>query len=489
MPQNWRAGLAARLMSVWTPALEVKLASGLPRCFAGLLAFVLLFTLALCGGRVSAAEVAQVTGAPMGCGLRISGVISDGDEARVTPSLDALMRVGGETPVGRRVCLDSPGGSLLEAVRIGEAIAARGLGTAVEPGARCESACAVIFMAGRFAHPESEGNFGPDRVLHSRGKLGFYAPSLAVSDGQYDRAQVNRAYAIALSSISEVIRMRARYELAFPDSLILAMLGTSPDGMTYVDTVGRAAQWQISVARVGLPEGDLMLALTRACVNANGGMRDAAPSGSPYLREAFDFQFAGFGADHVAVRSLGGFRTEGVSPCEISAQAGGLGRITIDDDITDLEPFLMYAPDTPLTALPLTGRGEGAFFASLAEQGRAALTDVSFRSCWIASPEAKVVNVENFVNLRAVAGFDGTVLREMPLGERLRVMGTGTLHTPGGAARSAECREACNAYAMNPSDKAAGDRVQRCIGRNVFWYEVRDRTGQLGYVSRKYLSD
>ena len=42
---------------------------------------------------------------------------------------------------------------------------------------------------------------------------------------------------------------------------------------------------------------------------------------------------------------------------------------------------------------------------------------------------------------------------------------------------------------MDPADTEQKEQALDCISRNVFWYEVSDAQGRLGYISRKYLSD
>ena len=81
------------------------------------------------------------------------------------------------------------------------------------------------------------------------------------------------------------------------------------------------------------------------------------------------------------------------------------------------------------------------------------------------------------------------MLRQVPLGERVRVIATQDLRTPEGGDRARSCMKACNELALDNGDADLRTRVNRCIEGNVFWYEIRDGSGTAGYVSRKFLAD
>ena len=156
-----------------------------------------------------------------------------------------------------RICLDSPGGRLSEAISIADTLAfsyragnypARMIGTAIPDGARCESACAFIFMAGGFQdYIAATANIRePDRVLHVNGRLGFHAPGLRVPDGAYTEAGVNRAFATAVRSIEAVAKRRKRYRIPAP--LFERFVSTPPQEMFHVTTVAEATSWMIQLA-------------------------------------------------------------------------------------------------------------------------------------------------------------------------------------------------------------------------------------------------
>jgi hypothetical protein len=119
------------------------------------------------------------------CSFTLQGPISDGDFAALR---EAFNRRSPIDPLDQRaggLCLNSPGGSYDEALKISELLYERGIATVVEDGAECYSACAIIFMAGTAPH-----HLLPLRRLSAGGILGFHAPYISMPDGQYSNQQV-----------------------------------------------------------------------------------------------------------------------------------------------------------------------------------------------------------------------------------------------------------------------------------------------------------
>lgn len=194
----------------------------------------------------------QVPDPALPCSHRLTGQINAGDGDRVVTALRASVRGWRDQNIyGQSVlCLDSGGGSLVEALKIADALRTGTIGTRIEAGARCESACALIFMAGSFfAHESGRYKW---RVLHPTGKLGFHAPDLQLSEGQYSAEAVSRSYALALETIA-VTLTNLMQNRDFEDgehlkpSLLAAMLRTPPDQMMYIDTVDEVGRWDITV--------------------------------------------------------------------------------------------------------------------------------------------------------------------------------------------------------------------------------------------------
>lgn len=110
-------------------------------------------------------------------------------------------------------------------------------------------------------------------------------------------------------------------------------------------------------------------------------------------------------------------------------------------------------------------------------------------SCWLTSPTARVTNVNEYVNLRRQPDFSARVIRRVPLGEQVRPVRFDNLSVIGQERARHSCINACQAFGANPDDRSARDRVQKCIDDNMLWYEITDARGNRGWVSRKFLKE
>ena len=93
-------------------------------------------------------------------------------------------------------------------------------------------------------------------------------------------------------------------------------------------------------------------------------------------------------------------------------------------------------------------------------------------SCGVNDKKAKVIDVENFTNLRKEAGLNGQVLAQVPLGAQVSVI------NPGSFLRYDRCAATCNGTNQNA--------IKQCIDNNDVWIEVQ-YNGRRGFLSRKFL--
>ncbi|SMX50059.1 hypothetical protein [Maliponia aquimaris] len=230
------------------------------------------------------AEAASITltdDPAYGCIAQLRGPIEAGDTTRLRavlqeaarlPQFENILYVDEDFPDGRpnigiyrplNLCLDSPGGSLTEAMALTELVFGR-LGTVIRAGARCESACALIFMAGSHG---TETDFGTsvNRFLHVDGRLGFHAPSLLVPEGAYDAASVARAYAVSVAVSELIFRNMVKYR--FAPSLAARMHATPAEQMFHVTRVEEAARWGIAVLGIDPPTTLNDTVIANACLN------------------------------------------------------------------------------------------------------------------------------------------------------------------------------------------------------------------------------
>ena len=221
-----------------------------------------------------AAEIKVYSNNDLGCILRLQGTIEKGDakifeekwcQAAKKKSPEFNCEQDSFWPESPKICLDSPGGSFTEAIEIGDRIH-HFMGTAIENGSVCLSACAIIFMAGSI-YVDVDGHPGrPDRTMQVGGKLGFHAPDLVVDEGEYTKKQVDEAYKVSVFTTAKLSRRLDKF--FFPLSLFTAMYSTPANEMFHIDYVGQAAQWDISITGFSVPTQITKSQLADACVNA-----------------------------------------------------------------------------------------------------------------------------------------------------------------------------------------------------------------------------
>lgn len=199
------------------------------------------------------------------CTHLFSGVFQQGDAQKIIDAKPSLL------------CLNSKGGSLIEALKLTKHMKTNPIATKIRADAHCESACALVFMAGMFRPHESDGPM-KWRVLNPDGKLGFHAPSLRIKAGAYDEAGVSKAYQVAMLSISKIVHDlvnrggEAGSALAF--SLLGDMLKTPANTMMYVETVDQAGRWKIEVGPINAPSVPSTAQLANICGNGYSWGRD-----------------------------------------------------------------------------------------------------------------------------------------------------------------------------------------------------------------------
>ncbi|WEK04295.1 MAG: hypothetical protein P0Y65_19290 [Candidatus Devosia phytovorans] len=129
-------------------------------------------------------EIALGTGGE----LRLTGSIDLGSAARFAAEIEAR----GEYV--QTVLLDSPGGSVVDALAIGSLIHDRGLATKVAAGSLCASSCPLIFASGatRIASPDSA--IGVHQIyaaaISGEPQNALRAAGLAMSDAQTTTASI-----------------------------------------------------------------------------------------------------------------------------------------------------------------------------------------------------------------------------------------------------------------------------------------------------------
>lgn len=147
--------------------------------------------------------------------LRLAGTIDPGSATRFANEIDAR----GEYV--ETVSLDSPGGSVMDALEIGGLIHERGLATMVAVGSLCASSCPLIFASG------TERMASPDSAI---GVHQIYAASLG--EGAADALAVA---GVAMSDAQSTTATITRHliEVGVDPALWLHALDTPPDRLYY----------------------------------------------------------------------------------------------------------------------------------------------------------------------------------------------------------------------------------------------------------------
>lgn len=247
------------------------------------------------GGTIAA----QFTPAPRdGCFAGLSGQIVEGDAANFRAVINRHWtgdyKAATEDNADQALCLDSPGGSFLEAMAIATAVHEEGIATRIGAGDECLSACALVFMAGRVNGAEGDG---VRRILDVEGTLGFHAPYLLLDpESQVSGRTVNDYVPKHNRILSDFIRFASfrafsSYKPSFSMGLFTEMLATPPDELFVIDTVERAARWSIQLD--GLKEAVVLTESDRvqACENELAWLYDEKstpvqdPNASHYMKE------------------------------------------------------------------------------------------------------------------------------------------------------------------------------------------------------------
>ncbi|MCB1358779.1 MAG: hypothetical protein KDK53_20545 [Maritimibacter sp.] len=204
------------------------------------------------------------------CAFAFTGPINPGDLTGILtdPAWNDAFR--------KRVCLDSPGGSLKEVYDFITAEGDEGLGfaTTVKSDARCESACAILFMFGQSWGANSPY---PDRMLEPGAKLGFHSPFLAGADIAEDQREDVFRVALDVAKLLMDTSYKATTQAGapLPYELVSLVLSTPGDQMHYVETLGELKLLGIerpydteARVRIGADRASIAALVERVCVSS-----------------------------------------------------------------------------------------------------------------------------------------------------------------------------------------------------------------------------
>lgn len=200
--------------------------------------------------QINAAEVR--TSERSACVIELVGEIVSGDYDKVA----ALARTSFpddvvESTVANTICLDSPGGNLYEAVQLAKLFFEEGIGTVVDAGQECYSACAVMFMMG--VAKGDEVSF-INRRLNVSGILGFHRPFMPAIKGIQSDIAADAALEI-LMELLIVANNPVPWQTGqmMKSDLIQEMLRHRGEDFFLIDTLDKVGRWEIELDGVLFP--------------------------------------------------------------------------------------------------------------------------------------------------------------------------------------------------------------------------------------------
>jgi hypothetical protein len=122
--------------------------------------------------------------------LNVTGTIDVGAAERFKTELDSVREYV------KTIALDSPGGSVNDALEMGRLIRDGGLGTSVASGALCASSCPLVFAGGKERIATATSAIGVHQIYASVSAeslpAGLRAAGEAMSDAQKTTAAITR---------------------------------------------------------------------------------------------------------------------------------------------------------------------------------------------------------------------------------------------------------------------------------------------------------
>lgn len=208
------------------------------------------------------------------CDAQYSGLI---DEQGVDSFLNRYATEIGvdglpQLPSQGTVCLDSPGGSFSQALRLYEVIRRSIAVTYVERGAQCNSACAVAFLAGRTPIGQGNTQFYGARILSSGGQVGFHAPFTSFrKDESFTGEQGNQIFSLAVEALAAAngIRLTSLADGPVMNAFLYnGFISTPPSELFKIETTSDAIFSGIEVRGLPFIETTNEEIITRVCDTA-----------------------------------------------------------------------------------------------------------------------------------------------------------------------------------------------------------------------------
>ncbi|WP_305971378.1 MULTISPECIES: peptidoglycan-binding protein [unclassified Mameliella] len=223
-----------------------------------------------------AGEITTAPSAHFDCAATLTGTIQPGDLERIQ-SLDMRAFANGDRPL----CLDSPGGSFGESLRIADFLHDRGIPTAVDDGAECLNACALVLLGG--SRLTRDAGPVPNKRMHLNANVAFGGLHLPIAQQTYTPDQVAEVYGAAMQAASA---FTARLDtLDIPTDLAAQILALTSNEQLAVDRVDEARALGLQLEGFEAPSSLSDTMVTRSCIQSN---RDFDPDHTSPGRSVYD---------------------------------------------------------------------------------------------------------------------------------------------------------------------------------------------------------
>ncbi len=205
--------------------------------------------------------------------VRLTGPIEEGDAARLRDTLADLRR-GANRPAGEPLAIvemSSPGGDLMEGLKLGYLFREFDVATLVRGGDTCLSACALAFLGGTSSHLPT--NIAVSRTLEVGATLGFHnfylnPNSDAASSAANPRDGIAKGFNQAKGGASMLVHYAA--SLGVDVNFIARLLGRPSESWEYTNTAGEFMDLKICPTGVTLPPPAPQQSAINICSNALG---------------------------------------------------------------------------------------------------------------------------------------------------------------------------------------------------------------------------
>lgn len=207
------------------------------------------------------------------CVIRLDAEIVAGDFERFTAIAANYFKghADQESSANDTICLNSPGGSVTEGIKLASAFQEMGVGTRIAENDGCYSICAIMFMMGQAQGAEVKF---VNRKMHIKAQLGFHRPYMLLDSPKLVSARVLPvAYDIALESLTDIMLLAtsrspwSNIPMIKPD-LVQLMLKHIGDDLFLIDTVEKAGRFDIEVFGYTTPSRVTEDQLFYACENS-----------------------------------------------------------------------------------------------------------------------------------------------------------------------------------------------------------------------------